>query len=75
MKGILELFRTPKTWMFAAVLAAAPFSISQKGIVVNEAVCEQSDGTCCPEWGSICNIGQGDHENYYAKLQGGSCRP
>lgn len=34
---------------------------------------EGGDGTCCKELNSICNIGGGDHEGYYAKLDGGSC--
>jgi hypothetical protein len=32
-----------------------------------------AEGTCCPEWNSICNIGGGDHMHYYRKAEG-SCR-
>jgi hypothetical protein len=57
----------------AAILAAAPLTIkSGHGLAVNTA-CSQTEvetGTCCPELGSICNLGTGDYINYYYKTSG-----
>lgn len=58
----------------AAVLfitAAVPLTVSPgRGLELN-GLC--ADGTCCPERRSICNIGGGDHTDYYRKAEG-SCR-
>lgn len=62
-----------RVWLVLGLLLALPFTLGPSGVTVNEAACKEADGTCCPEWQSICNIGAGDNANYYAKLQGGSC--
>jgi len=57
--------------MSVLVLAlGAPVAYSQEdGFTFNDACAE---GTCCPEEKSICNIGGGDHTDYYKKVEG-SC--
>ena len=57
----------------AAILAAAPLTISSAhGIQVSKA-CSQTElltGTCCREMNSICNAGGGDNPGYYYKSEG-----
>lgn len=65
--------RTSRMWSALALLLVLPFTIGPKGIKVNEAACAETGGTCCPDLNAICNIGAGDHEHYYAKLEGGRC--
>ncbi len=55
-----------------ALLAAVTLPLTFKprtGFDLNRGCAE---GTCCPEYRSICNIGGDDHTNYYKKSEG-SC--
>jgi hypothetical protein len=64
--------RSNRRILFAVVvLAALPFAVAGNSVRIQQACAE---GTCCPEYQSICNIGGGDHINYYKKAGDGSCR-
>jgi hypothetical protein len=52
-------------------LTAAPLTVKAGVPVLNEACAQVDDsGTCCPQAGSICVVGQYVAENHYYKTSG-----
>lgn len=55
----------------AAVAAVVPVTVGPRGLEAAEALCQ--DGTCCPEEGSTCVVGDIQRPNKYYKSSG-SCK-
>jgi hypothetical protein len=61
----------PLTLLLVGLVTAAPVSYSgERGL--HEATLECQDGTCCPEAGSTCVVGQYQRPDKYYKSTG-SC--
>jgi len=59
---------------FGAILLVATLPLGyapRRGLVTVKAYCQ--DGTCCPEDGAFCVVGDNQVKNYYFKASG-SCK-